>query len=218
VTASCPRLTASQLWLTVSLITNSSEFESHVTTDGQSASLSWNKAPIWGLRPDFHYCQTVAGLLMWGALSDERTGLSFTTAAGPGHPSHSRVWVPWDSWPYFTLSYSRLPFSSPPTIHRATVEVCDSTSAQTNCFLCYNFEKTEKIALPVCVCFVLATPAIPWEPSNARERVYTCYPGNKVFPTICCNGDMITEPLSSNGHIAPASIFHLSGDLSQYYR
>jgi hypothetical protein len=26
--------------------------ESYVTTDGQSASLSWNKAPIWGLRPD----------------------------------------------------------------------------------------------------------------------------------------------------------------------
>jgi hypothetical protein len=41
----------------------------------QSASLSWNKAPIWGLRPDLYYCQTLAGL--WGALSDERTGLSF---------------------------------------------------------------------------------------------------------------------------------------------
>jgi hypothetical protein len=52
------------------------------TTDGQSASLSWNKAPICGLWPDFYYCQTVAGLLMWGALSDERTGLSFTIAAG----------------------------------------------------------------------------------------------------------------------------------------
>jgi hypothetical protein len=24
------------------------------------------------LRPDFYYCQTMAGLLMWGALSDER--------------------------------------------------------------------------------------------------------------------------------------------------
>jgi hypothetical protein len=33
------------------------ESESYVTTDGQSASLSWNKAPIWGLRPDFYYCQ-----------------------------------------------------------------------------------------------------------------------------------------------------------------
>jgi hypothetical protein len=51
--------------------------QSYVTTDGQSASLCWNEAPIWGLRPDFYYCLTFAGLLMWGALSDERTGLSF---------------------------------------------------------------------------------------------------------------------------------------------
>jgi hypothetical protein len=29
-----------------------SESKSYVTTDSQSASLSWNKAPIWGLRPD----------------------------------------------------------------------------------------------------------------------------------------------------------------------
>jgi hypothetical protein len=32
-----------------------SESESYVTTDGQSASLSWNKAPIWGLRQDFYW-------------------------------------------------------------------------------------------------------------------------------------------------------------------
>jgi hypothetical protein len=69
-----------------------------------------NKAPIWGLRPDLYYCQTVAGLLMWGALSDERTGLSSTIAAGPRRRSHSRVGVPWDSRPYFTVSDSRLPF------------------------------------------------------------------------------------------------------------
>jgi hypothetical protein len=31
-----------------------SDSESYITTDGQSASLSWNKAPIWGLRPDFY--------------------------------------------------------------------------------------------------------------------------------------------------------------------
>jgi hypothetical protein len=63
---------------------------SYVTTDGQSASLFWKKAPIWGLRPDFYCCQTVAGLLMWGTLSDERTGLSFTIAAGPRQHSHFR--------------------------------------------------------------------------------------------------------------------------------
>jgi hypothetical protein len=43
----------------------------------QSENLSWKKATIWGLKPDLYYYQTVAGLLMWGALPDERTGLSF---------------------------------------------------------------------------------------------------------------------------------------------
>jgi hypothetical protein len=52
-------------------------------TDGQPASLSWNKAPFWGLRPDLYYCLTTAGLFIWGALSDEKTGLLFTIAAGP---------------------------------------------------------------------------------------------------------------------------------------
>jgi hypothetical protein len=47
----------------------------YVTIDSQSASLSWNEAPIWGLRPDFYYCQTVAGLLMW-ALSLTRGRVS----------------------------------------------------------------------------------------------------------------------------------------------
>jgi hypothetical protein len=30
------------------------------------------KPPIWGTRPHFYYCQTVVGLLMWGALPNER--------------------------------------------------------------------------------------------------------------------------------------------------
>jgi hypothetical protein len=42
--------------------------------------MSRNEAPVWGLRSDLYYCQAVAGLLMWGALSDERTDLSFTIA------------------------------------------------------------------------------------------------------------------------------------------
>jgi hypothetical protein len=107
-----------------------SESESYVTTDGQSASLSWNKAPIRGLRPDFYYRRTAAGLLMWGALSDERTGLSFTIAAGPSQRSHSPVRAPWNSRSYFTVSYLRLPISSPPTTRRVTVEVFDPASTR----------------------------------------------------------------------------------------
>jgi hypothetical protein len=103
-----------------------------VFSDGQSASLSWNKAPIWGLRPDFYFCQTVTGLLMRGtlslSLSGERTGLSFTIVAGPRQCDYLRVRVPWDLGPYFTISDSRLPFSSPPTTRRVTVEVFDPAS------------------------------------------------------------------------------------------
>jgi hypothetical protein len=101
---------------------------SYITTDGQPASLSWNKAFIWGLRPDLYYCLTVAGLLISGALSDERTGLSFTIAACPCQRSLSWVRVLWDSRPYFTVSDLRLPFSSPPTTRRVMVEVFDPAS------------------------------------------------------------------------------------------
>jgi hypothetical protein len=71
--------------------------QSHVTTAGQSISLSWCETTIWDQRLDFCYYQTVPGLLMWGALSDERTGLSLTTAAGPRQRCHSQVPVPQDS-------------------------------------------------------------------------------------------------------------------------
>jgi hypothetical protein len=70
---------------------------------GQSILVS---SLIWGSKPDFYYCQTVAGILMWGALSDERTGLSFTISAGPRERSHSRVRIP-------LFYYIR--FETPPT-------------------------------------------------------------------------------------------------------
>jgi hypothetical protein len=61
---------------------------SYVTTDGQSANLSWNKEPIWGLRRHFYYVRQLAGLLMWGVLSDKRIGLSFTIVSGPFQRIH----------------------------------------------------------------------------------------------------------------------------------
>jgi hypothetical protein len=84
----------------------------------------------FGAYDKINYCPTVAGLLKRGALSDERSGLSFTIAAGPYQRSHSRVRVPWDSRPYFTVSDSRPPFSSPLTTRRATVEVFDPASTR----------------------------------------------------------------------------------------
>jgi hypothetical protein len=64
-----------------------SRSQSHVTTDGQSACLSWNKAPIWGLRPDLYYWQAFAGLLTWGILYDERTGLPFARVTASSNKS-----------------------------------------------------------------------------------------------------------------------------------
>jgi hypothetical protein len=67
-------------------------------TVGQSVSL--------GVEPqhDIYYCLTVTVLYLWGALSDERTGLSFIYTAGPRQRSLSRVRAPWISRPYFTVS------------------------------------------------------------------------------------------------------------------
>jgi hypothetical protein len=64
------------------------------------------------------------------SLSDERTSLSFTFAAGPRQRSHSRVRVLCDSRPYFTVSDSRLPSSSPPTTRRNTTDVFESASTR----------------------------------------------------------------------------------------
>jgi hypothetical protein len=36
-----------------------------------------------GVEPQIYYSLTVTVLFLWGALSDERTGLSFAYAAGP---------------------------------------------------------------------------------------------------------------------------------------
>jgi hypothetical protein len=78
---------------------------------------------------------------MWGALSDESTGLSFTIAASPRQHSHSRVRVPWDSRPYFTVSDWRLPFSMPPTTRKATMKVFDPTSTRGNSDCLYSLEE-----------------------------------------------------------------------------
>jgi hypothetical protein len=70
-------------------------------------------SPVWGSWPDIYYCLTVTVLFLWVTLSDERTGVSFVYAAGPCQRSLCRVRVPWDSWPYFTVSDLRLPSLSP---------------------------------------------------------------------------------------------------------
>jgi hypothetical protein len=95
------------------LSTSQSHIQSYVMTDGQSASLSRCQAPpgahdqIFVTVRQFRVCWS-------GARSLTRAGLSFTIAAGPCQRSHSRVRVPRDSWPYFTISDSRLPQTGGP--------------------------------------------------------------------------------------------------------
>jgi hypothetical protein len=50
----------------------------YFTSDSQSVSTSWYRAPFWDLRPDITSCLKFVALYLLGALSDERTGLQFT--------------------------------------------------------------------------------------------------------------------------------------------
>jgi hypothetical protein len=142
---------------------------------------------------------------LYRALSDERTGLPFTFAAGPRQRSHFLVRVPWDSWPYFTVSDSRLPFPLPPTTRRDTVEVFDlaSTRDRTLSIQSYSLSPRKVLVEPYrdhrLQGFLLRV-AVWTTFTNPLQRKRLC---------ICCLGidvSVITwetgfnKPLPSNGH------------------
>jgi hypothetical protein len=144
---------------------------------------------------------------MWGAVSDERTGLSFTTAAGPRQRSRSWVRVPWDSWPHFTLSDLRLPFSSPPTTRRATVEVFDPASTR-HLLLCSLSSLLHFWTLYLCWSDCLQDTFLKGSVSRfhgnslpiyalSRECVYNCHPDNDAFTALT-----VAESLLSSRCIA----------------
>jgi hypothetical protein len=54
---------------------HSSQSQSHIATVSQSVSLGV-EPHLWLMTRDIYYCLTVTVLLLWGALSDERTDLS----------------------------------------------------------------------------------------------------------------------------------------------
>jgi hypothetical protein len=114
----------------------------YVTTDGQSDSLSWYKAPIRGLRPEFFfpfgirntsdsYVLYSVGRPLW-----REDGSVFCMCRWTLPAKSFSVVVPWDFRSYFTVSDLRLPFSSPPTTRRVTVEVFDPASIRVlNCYI-----------------------------------------------------------------------------------
>jgi hypothetical protein len=85
--------------------------QSHIATDGQSVSqsVSLGVEPHLGLMTRYLLQFDSYGLDLWGALSDERTGLSFIYAAGPCQRSLSRVLRR-----LLRLAGSRLRYSTPP--------------------------------------------------------------------------------------------------------
>jgi hypothetical protein len=59
-----------------------SQSQSYVTTDGQSASLSWCQAPIWRIKAIFFFCLTISGLWVEGELSEPMSGRRAERASG----------------------------------------------------------------------------------------------------------------------------------------
>jgi hypothetical protein len=77
--------------------TNSTQSQSHIATDGQSVSKSWCRGPPGAHDQIFVTVWQLRSCFLWGALSYERTSLSFVYATGPCQRSLSRVRVPWYS-------------------------------------------------------------------------------------------------------------------------
>jgi hypothetical protein len=128
-----------------------SESEYQFSTDGQSASRPvclGNSHPSWACDQIFITVWQLRSCFCVGALSHEKTGLSFVYAAGPCQRSPSRVRVPCYSRPYITVSNLGLPFSSPPTTRRVMVEVFEPASTRAVIiliFLSYKAESNEAI-------------------------------------------------------------------------
>jgi hypothetical protein len=82
-----------------------SQSQSYITTDGSVGQSVLVSSTHLGLTTRFLFLSGSCGFIDVGSsLSDERTGLPFTIAAGPRQRSHTWVRVPRDSWPYFTIN------------------------------------------------------------------------------------------------------------------
>jgi hypothetical protein len=112
-----------------------SRSRSHIATDGQSVSL--------GVEP--HLGLMTGYLLLFDSYSLVFVGRSLWRE--DGSVSYVCCWpLPAQSFsrPYFTVSDLRLPFSSPPTTRRVTVEVFDPASTRIT-YLSYNWSSLYRL-------------------------------------------------------------------------
>jgi hypothetical protein len=104
-------------FFTFTVVYNDSQIElllNDVCMKNESLKL---KYPSGGWRSGSYYCQTVMGLSMWGALSDERTGLSFARVTVSSNESvvsmynliyyHIYVYITYTMPPPVQAQYSR---------------------------------------------------------------------------------------------------------------
>jgi hypothetical protein len=89
--------TCSAASFTNRLRNNEQASQSYVTTDGQSASLSWFQSHILGPWLDFYCCQTVVIFLMRSALITIFCCLKFETQAWTGRSPY--LYPSWAGWP-----------------------------------------------------------------------------------------------------------------------
>jgi hypothetical protein len=95
----------------------------------------------------------------------------------PPHTSAFSDPSPVGPQPYFTLSDSRLPFPSPPTTRRATVEVLDLTFTRENSS-CFSRPPYNPVSLTS-------------KKHRVQRDLYSCL-------RICCRGNDLTDPLPRN--------------------
>jgi hypothetical protein len=79
------------------------------------------------------------GLVFVGRPLWREDGSVFVYSAGRREHSLSQVRVPWDSWPYFTVSGLRLPFSSPPILFASPYIVSGRTTENTSVSLQWTY-------------------------------------------------------------------------------
>jgi hypothetical protein len=158
-----------------------------------------SRPPSGAYEQIFYYCQTVAGLLIWGALSDERTGLSFTVQLALasavilgfkslGTCDHILLSQIWD-FPFhrlLRLAGLQWRYSTPPPHGN------ELNSRMTAPF--YNFRRNEYkspcLTVPLLFCF-----------SVFNHFRGDCCSAMDFSAAIRCSGNVITEPLFSNGRI-----------------